>query len=156
MSADWSVWLSLRIAGLATGISVVIGLWLAFLWTDRKWPDALNTLPFQFKALVAAPVFFYCLGGRAGVWPLTQSGAVAAGVFSALPFFLGAARAAFGALDPVYSRAARSLGASDWLLFSRVQAPLTVRQILVAALNALLAVFAELVLVLWFTKRVFQ
>ena len=51
MQIDWfPLWLSLRVAGLATLFSVVLGLWLAYLLANRAFRgkdvvDAAATLP---------------------------------------------------------------------------------------------------------------
>jgi molybdate transport system permease protein len=56
--------------------------------------------------------------------PLTMAAVVVAQVFVAGPFYLGAAYAAFGAVDPVLLDAARTLGASPWKVLWRVAIPL--------------------------------
>jgi molybdate transport system permease protein len=157
---NWSLGLVLRLAGLATGISVAIGLWLAFILTDRKPPFQGVSFPAQLKALLSAPVvFYYWLGASgpkgAGFWPLTEAGLVVAGVISAGPLFLGAVRSAFAALDPGYGRAARALGASEWRVFSRIHLPLAFRPILIGAASAFLGLLAELAIVWWCTGRMF-
>lgn len=156
----WSLWLVLRVAGLATGISVAIGLWLAFLLTDRKLPFGGGWLPSLFKALLSNALILYWVGtngpGGAGYWPLTQTCLVFAGVISAGPFFLSAARSAFAGLDPGYGRAARSLGASEWRVFSRIHLPLAFRPILADAAGAFLGVAAQLAIFWWGTGRIFK
>ena len=74
----WSIWLVVRVAGLATGISAAVGLWLAFLLTKWKPPFGGVSWPVQLKALLSAPIVFYWLGaggvsGGRGFWPLTQT-----------------------------------------------------------------------------------
>jgi molybdate transport system permease protein len=156
----WSLWLVLRVAGLATGISVAIGLWLAFLLTDRKLPFGGGWLPALFKALLSNALVLYWVGtngpGGAGYWPLTQTCLVFAGVISAGPFFLSAARSAFAGLDPGYGKAARSLGASEWQVFSRIHLPLAFRPILGNAASVFLGVMAQLAMVWWFTGRILK
>ena len=153
----WSFWLVVRIAGLATGISVGIGLWLAFILTNRKPPFLGASLPAQLKALLSAPVLFYWLGASgAGYWPLTQTGLVVVGAISAEPLLLGAARAAFAGLDPGYAKAARSLVASEWRVFSRIHLPLAFRPILASAASVFLGVLAELAVIWWCTGRIFS
>lgn len=154
MSADWPVWLLLRVAGLATCISVAIGLSLVFLQAGRELPGALGVLPMRFKAILSAPVFFYCLGVRAGFWPFAQGLLIAVATLSTLPVFASRAGAALSAADPGFARAARSMGASDWLIFSRVQLPMALRPVLVSALDAFLAISIELAFAWWFTVRI--
>jgi len=156
---NWSLWLVLRLAGLATGISVAIGLCLAFILTTRKPHFQGAPFPAQFKALLSAPVLFYWMGsggrGGAGFWPFTEAGLVVAGVISAGPLFLGAARSAFAGLDPNYGQAARGLGASEWQVFSRIHLPLAFRPILIGAASVFLGLLAELAIVWWCTGRMF-
>jgi molybdate transport system permease protein len=155
----WSFWLVLRLAGLATGIAVAIGLWLAFVWTSRR-PSGGASWPAYCKALLSAPILFYWLGaggaGGHGLWPLTQTGLVVAAVISAESLFLGAARSAFAGLDPGYGNAARGLGASEWRVFSRIHLPLAFRPILAGAASVFLGLLGELACIWWFTGRLFK
>jgi ABC-type Fe3+ transport system permease subunit len=117
-------------------------------------------LPSLFKALLSNALILYWVGtngpGGAGYWPLTQTCLVFAGVISAGPFFLSAARSAFAGLDPGYGRAARSLGASEWRVFSRIHLPLAFRPILADAAGAFLGVAAQLAIFWWGTGRIFK
>jgi molybdate transport system permease protein len=156
----WSLWLVLRVAGLATGISVAIGSWLAFLLTSRKLPFDGGWLPMLFKTLLSNALILYWVGtngpGGAGHWPLTQTCLVFAGVISVGPFFLSAARSAFAGLDPDYLRAARSLGASEWRVFSRIHLRLAFQPILANAAGEFLGVAAQLAIFWWGTGRIFK
>jgi ABC-type Fe3+ transport system permease subunit len=115
-------------------------------------------LPLQFKVVLSNAVLFYWLGTNgpsgAGLWPLTQAGLVAAGVISVEPLVLSAVRSAFAGLDPGYGRAARSLGASEWRVFSRIHLPLALRPILGNAASMFLGVIAQLAIVWWGTGRI--
>ena len=45
MPVDWfPLWLSLKVAGIATACSLVVGLWLAYVLADRRFrgKEALN------------------------------------------------------------------------------------------------------------------
>lgn len=120
MPVDWSpLWLSLRVAGLATAISLGLGLWLG--WRRLQVFVALQlALP---PAILCSYFLFH---------PFTWQIAAAAGVVYAVPFLARSATAAFESLDPVYERSARSLGAPDWRIFWQVALPL-VRKPLAAA-----------------------
>jgi len=87
---------------------------------------------------------------------LTQAGLVAAGVISVEPLVLSAARSAFAGLDPGYGKAARSLGASEWQVFSRIHLPLAFRPVLGNAASVFLGVMAQLAMVWWFTGRILK
>ena len=138
-------------AGLAAAISVVIGLWLAWLLSNRRFPGkrALGALAAAAIAL-PAPVICYYLGAVIGhLWSLTRAGLVGAGVLSAAPLLIRAGRGAFASLDPVWAKAARSTGASDWRVFSLVELPLAFKPILAAAFLGFARVLAELAAAIW-------
>jgi molybdate transport system permease protein len=156
MTVHWSPWLGLRVAGLATGISVAIGLWLANILTKRKLPVEATALPALVKALAPAAIVLYWLGSASHLWPFTVVGLVVAGVASDGPPFLSAAHSALGALDPGYGQAARSLGASEWRVFWRIQLPLAFRPILFGVYSAFLGVCVELLFVWWLMERLFH
>ena len=157
---NWSLGLILRLAGLATGISVVVGLWLGFILANRKLPFDGYSIPTQAKWLSAAPILLYWIGAigsrDAALWPLTRIGLVLAGVLSAGPDCLSEARSMFASLDPGYGKAARSLGASEWRVFSRIHLPLAFRPVLVSATGAFVCLLVELALFWWFDVRMFS
>jgi molybdate transport system permease protein len=150
MQIDWfPLWLSLRVASLATAIAIGIGLWLAYLLANRNFRgkevlDAAVTLPLVLPPTVLG-YYLLVLLGRASpigrIWekltgsPLvfTWKAAVVAALLHALPLLVKSARAALESVDRTYERAARSLGASEWRLFWRVTLPLAHRSILAAA-----------------------
>jgi len=78
---------------------------------------------------------------------------VAAGVLSALPLLIRASRNAFAALDPSMGKAARSLGASGWRVFLRIDLPLALRPILAAIALAFALVLAQLAAALWIADQ---
>lgn len=120
MPVDWSpLWLSLRVASLATAVSLALGLWLG--WRRLQVFVALQ---------LALPPTFLCAYFL--FKPFTWQIATAAGVIYAVPFLSRSAAAAFQAVDPVYGNAARSLGAGEWRLFWRVSVPLGYRRIAAA------------------------
>ena len=150
MQIDWfPLWLSLRVAVLSTAISVVVGLWLAWLLANREFRakealDAAVTLPFVLPPTVLGYYLLVVLGresalGRLYEWatggPLvfTWQAAVIAALFHSTPLLIKSARAALESVDRSYERAARNLGASEWTVFARVSLPLARRSILAAA-----------------------
>jgi len=147
MPTDWSaLWLSLRVAGLATAVSLVAGLWLGWVLLNRQFPGkrALAAVLSAALVLPAPIVCYYALAAMGRLWPVTAAGLVAAGVISAAPLLARAARTALGALDPAYGKAARSLGASDWRVWSRIELPLAARPLAAAAGMAFARLLAEL------------
>jgi molybdate transport system permease protein len=150
MSIDWfPLWLSLRVAGFATVISLAVSLYVAHLLASRDWRgkellDAGATLPLVLPPTVLGYYLLVLLGresplGRLYEWafgaPLvfTWQAAVVAALFHSAPLLVKFIRAAFESLDPSYGRAARSLGASEWRVFWRVTVPMARRSIFAAA-----------------------
>lgn len=150
MLQDWfPVLLSLRVAALATLLAVAMGVPLAY-WLQQhrgrggEWVDRFLLLPLVLPPTVLGYYVLVLLGrdsflGRqlesiTGLsLVFTWQGAVLAALLHSLPFLVRMARAAFASVDPMYERAARSLGASELLVFSRVALPLAKRSIAAAA-----------------------
>jgi molybdate transport system permease protein len=149
MANDWfPLWLSLEVASVATLISLILGLWLAWLLANRQFAgkdilDAVTTLPLALPPTVLGYYLLVVIGrsswlGR--VWeavtgsPLvfTWKAAVIASTLHAVPLLVKSSRAALENIDRAYERAARSLGASEWRLFWRVSLPLARRSIAAA------------------------
>ncbi|MCU1262858.1 MAG: molybdate transporter permease [Bryobacterales bacterium] len=153
MPIDWfPLWLSLRVASLATVISLGIGLWLAYLLANREFRgkelvDAIVTLPLVLPPTVLGYYLLVMLGrmspiGRiyesvfGGPLVFTWQAAVVASTLHAIPLLVKSARAALSSVDRSYERAARTLGASEWRLFWRVTIPLARRSIVAATVLA--------------------
>ncbi|MBI1788644.1 MAG: molybdate ABC transporter permease subunit [Acidobacteria bacterium] len=153
MSIDWfPLWLSLRVAGLATALSLLLGLAMAYLLANREFRgkellDAAATLPLVLPPTVLGYYLLVVIGresvlGRIYEWavgaPLvfTWQAAVLAALFHATPLLVKSARAALESVDRSYERAARNLGASEWTVFWRVTLPLARRSISAAAVLA--------------------
>src|SRR5437667_5782344 len=149
MAVNWfPLWLSLRVAGLATLISLLIGLWLSYVLANRKFRgkellDAIVTLPLVVPPTVLGYYLLVALGRSSPIGHLyetvfgqplvfTWQAAVVASTFHAIPLLVKSARAAFESVDRSLERAARNLGASEWRLFWRVTLPLARRSILAA------------------------
>ena len=153
MPIDWfPLWLSLRVASLATVISLGVGLWLAYLLANREFRgkelvDAIVTLPLVLPPTVLGYYLLVMLGrmsplGRiyesvfGGPLVFTWQAAVVASTLHAVPLLVKSARAALSSVDRSYERAARTLGASEWRLFWRVTMPLARRSIVAATVLA--------------------
>lgn len=93
----------------------------------------LLALPLAFPPVASGLMLIYTLGSRSplGGWlaahgapvPDTLLGVGVAEFFVSGSFVAIAATAAFGALDPIYADAARTLGASEWRIFARIALP---------------------------------
>ncbi|HWR53591.1 MAG TPA: molybdate ABC transporter permease subunit [Bryobacteraceae bacterium] len=150
MQIDWfPLWLSLRVAAIATLLSLAAGLWLAYVLANRRFRgrdvlDAGVSLPLVLPPTVLGYYVLVLLGresplGRLYEWafgqPLvfTWQAAVLAAMLHAVPLLVITARAALESVDHTYERAARNLGASEWRVFWKVSLPLARRSILAAA-----------------------
>ena len=140
MTLNWPLlWLSLRVAGLATVSALVTGLWLGYRlatreFTSRKAILGVLALLFATPAVILASLFR---------WPLPWQAGAAVGVISALPLVVFGARRPFEDLNREYGNAARSLSSSEWRIFWRVMLPLGWRPILAAAGIGFVRVLAE-------------
>jgi molybdate transport system permease protein len=149
MPIDWfPLWLSLEVASAATVISLLAGVWLAWVLANKSFRgkellDALTALPLALPPTVLGYYLLVVLGrsswlGRA--WeavtgaPLvfTWRAAVIASTLHAIPLLVKSSRAALENIDRAFERAGRSLGASEWRLFWRVSLPLARRPIAAA------------------------
>jgi molybdate transport system permease protein len=153
------LWLTLKVAGLATLSTFVVGVLLAFLvarsrFWGREGVDSLATLPLVMPPTVLG-YYLIVLIGRKGwlghwlqeTWGISliftwQGAAVAAAVVS-LPLIYKSARAAFEGVDAELENAARTLGASEAAVFFRVSLPLAWRGILAGAMMAFARAMGE-------------
>lgn len=138
---DWfPLWLSLRVATLATLIAAMVGLPLAWWLAHGKFRgkgllDALVTLPLVLPPTVLGYYLLIVIGRNSAFGSLYESatggplvftwqGAVVAAVLHSLPLLVKSSRAALEAVDHTYEKAARSLGAPEWKVFWQVSLPL--------------------------------
>ncbi len=142
-----ALWLSLWSASLATLISLVLGVPLAWVLARSSIPGlrllrALVTLPLVLPPVVGGVALILVLGrnGLVGRWLdqwfgltlfATPAAVVIAETFVAMPFLVIAVEGAFRSADQGYDEAAATLGASRLTVFRRVTLPL-VRPALVA------------------------
>jgi molybdate transport system permease protein len=153
MAVNWfPLWLSLRVAALATLVSLALGLWIAYVLANRKFRgkellDAVVTLPLVLPPTVLGYYLLVALGRTSPLGHLyeylfgaplvfTWQAAVVASTFHAIPLLVKSARAAFETVDRSYEKAARNLGASDWRVFWRVTLPLSRRAVIAASILA--------------------
>ena len=150
MEIDWfPLWLSLRVASLATLMACAIGIGLAYLLANRSFRgkealDAAVTLPLVLPPTVLGYYLLVVIGRKSflgevyesifgGPLVFTWKAAVIAALFHSAPLLIKSARAALESVDRTYEKAARNLGASEWRVFWRVSLPLARRSILAAA-----------------------
>ena len=157
---DWSpLWLSLRVASVATALALVAGIALGWLFARRRFPGSTVLEAVFMLPLVLPPtVIGYALlvaGGRrsiVGGWLYRQTGytivfnwhgAVLASCVVALPLVLKSASAAFAGVDQTLEAAARTLRQSPLSVFLRVTLPLAWPGILAGTLLAFARAMGE-------------
>ena len=139
------LWLTLKVALLATLLAGVLGIGLAWWMARRRFPghaviDAALMLPMVLPPTVLGYYLIVLVGrqGPLGRWLessfgitllFTWQGAVLASAVVALPLIYKAARAAFEDTDHRFAQAARTLGAAEWEVFLRISLPLAMRGI---------------------------
>jgi molybdate transport system permease protein len=132
--------LSLVASLAATGIALVLGVPLAWIYARAEFPGravlrALTTLPMVLPPVVGGIALLLAFGRRGllGSWldstfgitlPFTTAGVVMAETFVAMPFLILTVEAGLRSMDRRYEEAARTLGASRWRVFTQVTLPL--------------------------------
>ena len=160
MEHAWpALWLSLKVAGWATAIDLVLGVAVGYALARWRFPgrdilDSLLTLPMVLPPTVLGYYLLVLIGQRGpiGAWLhahfginliFTWQGAVIAAAIVAFPLVFKPARAAFEAVDGQLEQAARVLGISEAGVFFRVTLPLARRGILAGVLLAFARALGE-------------
>ena len=153
------LWLTLKVAGLATLASFLVGVVLAYLiarrqFWGRDWLDAVSTLPLVLPPTVLGYYLIVLMGhhGFIGRWLhdnlgisliFTWQGAVLAAAVVSFPLIFKSARAAFEEVDGSLENTARTLGLSELQVFLRVSLPLAWRGIMAGAMLAFARAMGE-------------
>lgn len=160
MDTVWvALGLSLKVAGWATALNIVLGVGVGFFLARTRFPgrdllDTLLTLPMVMPPTVLGYYLLVLVGRRSafGAWLhdsfginliFTWQGAVIAATVVAFPLVFKPARAAFEAVDSELEQAARVLGVSELAVFFRVTLPLAWRGILAGVLLAFARALGE-------------
>ena len=145
------LFLSLRVAGIATVASLILGVFTAHLLARRRTPfhaflDALCTLPMVLPPTVLGYYLILVFGRNgllgAGLQQLGISlmfswhGAVIAATIVVFPLIYKSARAALEQVDPHLEDAARTLGLPEYVIFFKISMPLAFKGILAGAMLA--------------------
>ena len=139
------LWLTLKVALIATVLAGVVGVGLAWWMARRRFAgqslvDAVLMLPMVLPPTVLGYYLIVLIGRNGVLWQyldrwfginliFTWQGAVIAASIVSLPLVYKAARAAFEDVDDRFAHAARTLGAGELEIFLRVSLPLAVRGI---------------------------
>ena len=160
MESAWvALALSLKVAGWATLIDLILGVAVAWAMTRWRFPgrqllDAILTLPMVLPPTVLGYYLLVLIGRRGvlGAWLyehlgitliFTWQGAVVAASVVAFPLVLKSARAAFEGVEPQLENAARVLGLNEWAVFFRVSLPLAWPGVLAGTLLAFARALGE-------------
>lgn len=143
---DWTpLWLSLRVATLATLAAAATGILIGYLLAEGRFRgrsalESLLTLPLILPPTVLGYYLLVALGRQSALGALfervtggplvfTWQGAVVAATIPALPYVIRTARASFEGIETSVREAARIDGASRLHLFWRISLPLARRGI---------------------------
>lgn len=134
-----ALYLSLVTAAISTVIVVIFGTPLALVnarhdYRGRDIVDTLTDLPIVLPPAVAGIALLMAFGRRGVVGQyldvfgvniaFTTIAVILAQVFVASPFYIRQAKASFEAVDRLYEDAAKTLGASPWIVALRITIPL--------------------------------
>ena len=120
-----ALWLSLRTTAAALAIIVLVGTPAAYFLATRRFRGralaiTLVELPLVLPPAVAGIALLAAIGGSL---TFHTSAVVVALTFVAAPFYIRQGQAAFGAVDPSWLAASRTLGASEARTFARIAIP---------------------------------
>jgi molybdate transport system permease protein len=149
-SIDWfPLWLSLRVATLATALVLIVGTFAAYSLSHKSFRgkdvlDSVITLPLVLPPTVLGYYLLVAIGRNSPFGHVYESvfghplvftweAAVVASFVHSAPIYIQAARAVLEGVDYRYEWAAQSLGASEWRTFSRITLPLARRGLLALA-----------------------
>lgn len=151
--------LTLKVAGWATALNLVLGIGMGYLLARGRFPgrdalDALLTLPMVLPPTVLGYYLLVLIGkkGPLGSWLLstfginlifTWQGAVIAATLVSFPLVFKSARAAFESVEPQFEQAARVLGLRGLAVFFRVTLPLAWRGVMAGLLLAFARAMGE-------------
>jgi molybdate transport system permease protein len=145
------VTLSLRVASLATMITVVVGVPIAWILARRHFPGrdligAALLTPLVLPPTVLGYYLLMLIGRRGPVGRLLSSwnielaftwrAAVLAAAVGSIALLIKTAQAGFESIDKRLVQAAQTLGHSDWSIFWTVSVPLAWRSILAGTVLA--------------------
>ncbi|MBR0597936.1 molybdate ABC transporter permease subunit [Sinanaerobacter chloroacetimidivorans] len=137
----WSpIILSLKIATIATVFSFALGVFFAYIINKKKMPgkniwETILILPMILPPSVMGYLLLIAFGKRGLIGGFllehfgiqivfTWMGAVIAACIVSLPLMYQNVKAALVSMDPIYEKAAQTLGSSEWKIFRTVTFPL--------------------------------
>lgn len=132
--------ISIKIALVATVITVIFGTALGMLFVRKKFPgkdvlEVIITLPMIMPPSITGYILLLIIGRKGIIGKFLQdnfginliftwqAACIAAAVVS-LPLMYQSCKSAFMGVDKTYEDAARTLGADEWKIFRKVTLPL--------------------------------
>ncbi|SIT91739.1 molybdate transport system permease protein [Yoonia rosea] len=149
--AEWTaIWLSLRVALVATLAALPVAIWVAYILARKSFPgrqllNGLVHLPLVLPPVVTGYLLLVLFGQQGPVGSLLYqtfgisfafrwTGAALAAAIMAFPLMVRAIRLGFEAVDPGLEETASTLGASRMRVWRTVTLPLVVPGILAGAI----------------------
>jgi len=149
--AEWTaIFLSLRVALVATLAALPLAIWVAYVLARKAFPgrqvlNGLVHLPLVLPPVVTGYLLLVLFGQQGPIGAFLQqvfgitlafrwTGAALAAAIMAFPLMVRAIRLGFEAVDPGLEDAAATLGASRWRVWRTVTLPLVVPGILAGAI----------------------
>lgn len=138
------VWLSFKVSVVATGLTLLLGLPLAWLLSRRRFPgrdllEAAVVLPLVLPPTVLGYYLLLVIGNRGLIGralgslgielAFTWRAAVLAACVGSIALLVKAAQAGFESVDQRLEQAALTLGRSEWSVFWSITLPLAWRAV---------------------------
>ena len=148
---EWTaIWLSLRVALVATLVALPVAIWIAYLLARKRFPgrqllNGLVHLPLVLPPVVTGYLLLVLFGQQGPIGSVLDqtfgisfafrwTGAALAAAIMAFPLMVRAIRLGFEVVDPGLEDAAATLGASRLRILFTVTLPLVVPGILAGAI----------------------
>ena len=148
---EWTaIWLSLRVALVATVAALPVAIWIAYVLARKSFPgrqllNGVVHLPLVLPPVVTGYLLLVVFGQEGPLggflkdvfgisFAFRWTGAALAAAIMAFPLMVRAIRLGFEAVDPGLEDAAATLGASRWRIWRTVTLPLVVPGILAGAI----------------------
>lgn len=145
------IWLSLQVSLMATALTLLVGVPVAWLLARRRFPgrdllEALVVLPLILPPTVLGYYLLLVIGSQGPVGralavagfelAFTWRAAVLAAAVGSIALLIKSAQAGFETVDARLEQAARTLGSSEWNVFWSVTLPLAWRSVLAGTVLA--------------------
>ncbi|MDL2311134.1 molybdate ABC transporter permease subunit [Peptostreptococcaceae bacterium OttesenSCG-928-C18] len=133
--------LSFKVAIISTIITLILGLFFAYIFVKYKFPfkdvlEVIFTLPMTIPPTIVGYLLLILFGRRGPIGIFLQEtfgvsiiftwvAACIASTVVSFPLMYQSIKSAFQSVNPIYEKAAKTLGASDLKIFFKVLVPLS-------------------------------